>query len=259
MERIRSLNLYQKIVLVILIAMTLVFAVLYPVTMRKEGYLYNGAILEPSEKDGNTVYSGKIRGVPSSFTVTPDQTVVFAYGSVTYGPYVLREDPSLVPSENPTGIPGTTMTGLELKCNDMVIFRGFEVRGEKTSYLYDENGQHVIDIKVEPGSGTKAYDQNGYEIDFNEPSVTDIIGLIRGPELTHKGLGRIWFAGFAVCLLTGISILFANELFRHKMEFVVAEPESAEPSGWEIARRYVGWTVLTAAAFGVYLLGLRQV
>ena len=258
MERIKSLNLYQKIVLVILIAMTLVFAVLYPVTMRKTGYLYSDTILEPSEKDGNTVYSGKIRGVDAEFTVS-GSTVVFRCGSKTYGPYTLREDATAVPAENPMGEAGGKMTGLELSCKGEVIFRGFEVEYGSGRMLFNEIGEHVLDIRIEPGNGTIAVDENGNEIDSMEPAVSDIIELIRGPKLTHKGLGRIWFAGFAICLLTAVSILFANELFRHQMKFVVAEPESVEPSGLEIARRYVGWTILTAAAFGVYLLGLRQV
>ena len=61
MERIKSLSIYQKGLLLFMAGITLVFTVLYPVTIARVGYRYNDAILVPSQENGNTLYSGKIK------------------------------------------------------------------------------------------------------------------------------------------------------------------------------------------------------
>lgn len=50
--RIRALGKYQKAVLAAAILLVLVFSVLYPVTMGREGYLYRGALLTPRPGGG---------------------------------------------------------------------------------------------------------------------------------------------------------------------------------------------------------------
>ena len=80
MERIKCLNYYQKGLLLLMTAMMLVFAVLYPVTISRVGFQYKGTILVPSQENGNTVYSGKIQGKQAHFTVSEDKSVVFQYG-----------------------------------------------------------------------------------------------------------------------------------------------------------------------------------
>ena len=62
MGKIKSLNGYQKGILIFMIAMALIFAVIYPKIISRVGYRYNDAILVPTQENGNTVYSGKIKG-----------------------------------------------------------------------------------------------------------------------------------------------------------------------------------------------------
>ena len=50
MQRIRALTLYQKIVLLILLMMALLFTILYPVTISREGLLYEDTILLPRRR-----------------------------------------------------------------------------------------------------------------------------------------------------------------------------------------------------------------
>lgn len=77
MEKIKSLNRYQKGVLIFMIAMALVFAVVYLKTISQVGFEYKNKILVPSQENGSTVYSGKIRGQQAHFTVSEDKTVIF--------------------------------------------------------------------------------------------------------------------------------------------------------------------------------------
>ena len=85
MEKIKSLNRYQKGVLIFMSVMTLIFAVIYIKTISKVGYRYHDAILVPTQENGQTIYTGKIQGEQARFIVSEDRTVVFHYGNKTYG------------------------------------------------------------------------------------------------------------------------------------------------------------------------------
>ena len=77
------------------------------------------------------------------------------------------------------------------------------------------------------------------------------------PELTHKGEWLTWFEGVFICVLNALSFLFADELFRWNLAFQIRDVEKAEPSDWEIAGRYIGWTVLPIMALILFIVGLR--
>lgn len=52
-------------------------------------------------------------------------------------------------------------------------------------------------------------------------------------------------------------MLFADELFRWNASFLIRNAEDAEPSDWEIAGRYITWTVLPVMAAVIFILGLK--
>ena len=58
MEKIKELNRYQKGILILLVAMAIIFGVLYARATSKTGFLYMDKIFEVSQENGNTVYSG---------------------------------------------------------------------------------------------------------------------------------------------------------------------------------------------------------
>ncbi|MBO5516614.1 MAG: hypothetical protein J6A42_00795 [Firmicutes bacterium] len=245
MSKGSKLTIYQKIILAVLLVMVLVFSVLYWVTLHREGFRYLDMILVPSEEDGKTVYSGRHHGVvPTSFSVAADGTVVFQYGEETFGPYTLQEDPSAIPEKMPMEYSGKDIRGLELRCGEQVIFRGCEILFGSNRLLFTSNGSSVSSISLTME-------------DEVEPSVYELIDLMSGPKLTHKGDVFGWFSGLLLCAVTAFSILFADELFRWHLRFRIADPENAEPSDWEIASRYIAWTVFPVLALFVFVMGLR--
>ena len=162
MERWKQLGKYQKAVLIFITAMSLMFVIVYSVTIHREGFAYQKNILVPSEENGSTMYSGKIKGEQARFTVSADKVVEFQHGDKIYG-----------------------------------------------------------------------------------------------PALTHKGEWYAWFCGVVVCFVTAISILFADELFRFNMAFQIRDAETAEPSEWQIAGRYISWTILPLMAMIIFIMGLQ--
>lgn len=257
MKRLRNLNRYQQSILLLLIAMLLVFTILYCVASSRVGFLYNDKILVPSEVNGSTVYAGTIRGTDCSFTVSADKTVVFQYGPQVYGPYTAVEDPTAVPKDDPFS---AHMTGMEVKDKDKVIFRGGVFRlgsSDAISMLVNEDGSNAsLGVTATMSDGT-VVDMDGNVIDPMEPSVFTILELIDGPELTKKGVWAAWFTCVFLSVVITITMLFADELFRWSLHFQIRNADRAEPSDWEIAGRYISWTVIPIMILWLYILGLR--
>ena len=254
MQRIKDLNYYQKGILIITIAMALVFAVIYPKTISRVGYRYNDAILVQTQENGNTLYSGTIKGKEACFTVS-NNTVLLQYGDKTYGTYTVKEDPTAIPEKDDLK---SSMTGIEVLEGDTVIFRGGVLDVGDFYWLYNEDGtmDNMIGISYTTSDGIER-DENGNPIDRMKPTVSTIYELLNNPELTHKGEGLAWFGAVFISILNVVSILFADELFRFNLSFRVRDAYSAEPSEWEVAGRYIGWTVITIMVLVIYITGLQ--
>ena len=250
MERIKELNWYQKGILLLLIVMAVVFCVVYSVVSSRVGFLYHDVILVPSDENGSTVYFGTVEGRKCCITVTADKTVTFQLGDKHYGPYTAREDPTARPEDE------EYLTGVEILDGDAVFFRGGVWRSGDGFMLFAEDGGISLTITATMSDGT-VVDGNGKIIDQMEPSPTTILELMAGPELTHKGKWGAWFGAVLISILAVASILFADELFRLNLMFRVREVDIVDPSEWELARRYISWTIWAITAFAVYMIGLQ--
>ena len=237
-----------------MIAMALIFAVIYPKTISKVGYKYNDAILVPTQENGNTVYSGKIQGEQAKFIVSDDNTVVFNYGTKSYGQYTLKEDPTAIPKDKELK---EQMIGIEISNGDKILFRGGVLDFGDNYYLYNEDGTlDNFGFSYVTSDGIER-DENGNVLDRMEPSASTIYELLNEPQLTHKGEALAWFGAVFISILNALSILFADEMFRWNLLFQIRNVENAEPSDWEIASRYIGWTVMTIMVLVIFIMGLQ--
>ena len=252
MNRFTGLNAFQKALLILLAAMIPVFTVLYALFASKEGFRYRNEFLQAREENGATVYAGKIDGRETSFTVNADRSVLFRIGSKVYGPYTAVLDPSAVPQNTDFT---AEMTGIELRCGDRVVFRGGEIEtGEDWLYLSEDENQN---ISIQTDSVAIIQITDGSVIDGDEPPAGAILNLMNGRALTQKGDWSFWLYGTGICALTALILLFADELFRFGLRFQIRDSDKAEPSGWELARRYFLWSAFTIIALVLFLTGLR--
>ena len=249
MNRFRELERFPKILLIALLLMTVAFGAVYGITTSRVGYLHNDEIFVPRQSEGALVYEGKVDGLDSSIVVALD-TVIVNWGSKTYGPYTVREDPTAVPDGHPQ------MTGIEILDGQKVYFRG-GVTDEATDFwLIGADGEQLFTMTYTLSDGTEM-DMNGTPVDHMKPTPRQIVSLLRGPELTHKGHWEVCFLGLVIALITAVSILFADELFYLSICFRVENAEAAEPSDWHIATRSLGWLFLTIMTGVVFLMGLQ--
>ena len=256
MERIKNLDRFQKIILLLLSAMLVIFAVTYAVVSSRVGFSYRDTILLPQEVDGNMVYSGRIYGETATFTVTQDKVVAYCYGDKQYGPYTVREDPSAIPEDSDLA---DLMTGIEIRNGTTVFFRGGVLtlnNSDSEIMLFEEDGSFSsVNVTVSASNGI-IYDSEGNVVDQMAPSPQTILRLVDDPELTRKGEWIAWFGGVFISALTAVSILFADGLFRFNLSFRVRNADRAEPSEWEIAQRYISWIALPIMALVLYMMGL---
>ena len=254
MEKIKSLNGYQKGILLCMATMILVFAVIYSRTISKVGFEYKDAILVPNQENGSTMYSGKIQGQQAHFIVSEDKSIVFQYGDKMYGPYTIKEDATAIPKDEEMQ---EYMTGVELRQGEDILFRGGVLETGEYYLLYNEDGSlDNFGFSYVTSDGIER-DENGNIIDPIEPSASTILELMNAPELTHKGEWGAWFGVVLLCVLNALSILFADELFRWNLAFRIRNVDNAEPSDSEIAGRYISWTVLTIMALVLFVMGLQ--
>ena len=192
-------------------------------------------------------------GKQAAFTVYTDKTVVFQYDDKIYGTYKATEDPTAIPENEDLA---QRMRGVELCKDDEILFRGGIMVTEDTCWLFNEDGTSG-NLGLSYGTGAETgRDENGNIIDLVEPSAWTISELMNEPEMTHKGESLAWFGAVLFCILNGLSILFADELFRRNLSFRVRNADHVQPSDWEIAGRYINWTVATFIAPAIFIMGL---
>ena len=256
MKRIKKLDNFQKVVLIVTVAIALIYAVIYIRTIERVGYKYNDTILVPEVVDGNTVYSGEIQGKQAQFIVSNNTTVVFNYGDKTYGPYTVIEDDTAIPKDDEmSGV----MKGIEVREGNDIFFRGGVILYGTHNSFYNEDGTPANIVIFYTTSDGSEWDLNGNLIDRMKPTLSTIYELTHNPELTHKGLGIGWFFGALICIINVIAVLFPDELFRLRLAFEVKDVDKVQPSEWAIAARYIAWIVLPIIAVMTFNIGLQYI
>lgn len=256
MERIRNLDRYQRIVLLLLSAMLVLFTAIYIIVSSRVGFPYKDAILPPHQEDGNTVYVGRVDGKSACFVVTLDKTVTFHCGDKTYGPYTAHEDPTAVPEDSGMA---EYMTGVEIREGEEVFFRGGVMPKRDNSgdfMVYDqEGGLANIGFYITSTHGIM-YDSEGNVVDQMAPTAYTLLRLMSGPDLTSKGEWVAWFFAAFLSVVTAVSILFADELLRSSLALMVRNVDRVEPTDLLITRRYIGWISSTVIVLILYIAGL---
>lgn len=250
MERLKNLGRFEKFIALVLIVMVAVFLVLYIVTTSRVGFSYRDVILVAGSENGNAVYAGEIDGEQACFTVSADRVVTFSYGGKTYGPYTVKNDPSAMPEGK-----GCTQ-GVEIRVGDEVLFRGGYFETNDIRFLYHADGTVLPDTAAITTGNSIAVDSEGNVVDKVAPSVSTLITLAEGPELTHKGMWGMWFLGFFLSAVVLVSIPFADELFRFHLSFHAENVDEANPTDWEIFRRHLAWGASSILILVIFIIGL---
>ena len=243
----KELSTYQKVLLILMTVMIVVFAVLCYIRNSKQWCEYRDTRLLYCREGNDSVYKGEIYGEDTVITVSSEGEIKIQHGDKTYGPYT-----AIAYIDN--SINGSRV--LEVYRDEEQIFNGsVEIMGKMEMYIREDGtgGTHLTWITDD---GTRV-DSLGYTYDPIEPEVYEIIELL-APTLSRDGNWKAWFIGTCVCFFNILMIACEDQFFRTGLRFYVRniDVDNAEPSLFEKLMRYVTWTWFTLMAFAVFYVSL---
>lgn len=245
----------QRVMILIQTFLILLFLILSCTVGRQQVIPYQDEYLRCRTNGEVTTYSGRIDGQKAVFTVSPGPVVEYRRGDTLYGPYTILFDSTAV---SDSSVFAGKLIGVEVWEKDTLLFRGGYLPGSTVFPLFDENGENYIPGLDDPDSFIRV-EVAGSEktaADYT-PGVTAILRVALEPDVVRRGSFGIFLLGVLVCVLCAVSILYADALFRFQLSFRIQDPEDAEPSGWELFSRWIGWIAITIAALVIFIIGLN--
>lgn len=257
-----KLSRLQKVLLAVMGVMILGFGAATIFVSTQTGMTYQGTLLVLKEEDGTRCYTGRWDGKRIQFTVTPDRTVDCRWGDETYGPYQVVDDPTASPPADGENYHfSDKLPGIEIRQGDEVIFRGGYVnRMNMYMELLKEDGdweESMVDILFSAGS--KVYNAEGRELgdrELHQPSLSSIVRVAMGPELTHRGNFGLYLLVTLLAVFNIFQICCPDLMFRWSIMWHVSNPDAAEPSEWYLFSARASWIVLAGVVAWLYWMVL---
>ena len=243
----------QKIVLLSLAAMALIFAVLLIISKLQPGALFSDTLLKPNETADGVTYTGKIRGEKVSISVqTESETVtVITCESENQRTDVYRMEYPLEPILAKEGFAeGKMVDGIRITKNGEVLFEGGYAQDASMSGAawYDADGQW------DPGMAVTFWDGSGEQAGPLTLNERNVMYFASGPELTARGSWILYVMMVFFSLLVALDAAFPLTLFRLRHMCDVRDPE---PSDFYLAMQRIGWVVYPVLLFIGYIWALR--
>lgn len=240
----------QKIVLVILAGMAVLFAVLTAVSRTQKGAYFEGTLLRQTfPAPGVTAYTGKVYGTQVDITVTQESgtrtTVEFLIQGVLDDVCVV--DYPLAPIRTEYG---HTADGVRITKNGKLLFEG-GCNPEDTFGWYNPDGAQDMEGSITIRAGSDSDPWNDFEVEKNAA-----LRFALGPELESRGSWGLYFLMLFCTLLAALDAAFPMTVFYLQHCCDVRDPE---PSDFYLACQKAGWVVLPLLLLAGYCYALRMI
>ena len=235
-------TLLQKILLGLLAAITVLFAVLTGVNRSQPLVQWGGSLLRPAEEGNAAVYTSAVYGEDIAIRVWPDgaDTVV----EFTVGSRLRQTGRVTWPEGTISREHGGDVPRIEVFLDGASIFSGGCDRDSGALYL--EDGSREIGPLVHYfTSYSSSWDNFALE-------ASDVVRFAMGPDTVCRGSWTAYALGVFFSLLAATMVAFPRFFFRFQHALSVRDPE---PTDFYLAMQKVNWVLLTAVALGVYIWG----
>lgn len=238
---------FQKVILIILAVMVVLFGVLTGISRAHKGVLFEGELLDVSVSAGQTVCSGKVHGDPVTITVTPERdsvtTVEFVIGDWLHD--TCRVEYPLEPIQTNRG---DAVPGVRILKNGNLLFEGGYNENEDYGWYEPDGTWSTIGAFGFTTSGGDPW--SGYKT-----TAPDVMRFARGPELTARGSWAPYFLMVLLTLLLMLDVAFPTALFYMRHCFAVRDPE---PSDDYLVMQKISWVIWPFLLLIGYIWALRQ-
>ena len=238
----------QKLLILILAGMMLVFGVLTARSRQTRGVYFDGALLSVMEGENTSVYFGQVRGAEMEVTVRkPGGTateVAFSCGG-TDKLYVVEYPLAPVVTENGDSVPGIRITE-----DGKVLFEGAFLPGQTGSRgWFDTEGRWSPDssVGILPGTGKEA------PTALNRSQAA---AFAMDPPLYARGSWADYGLNVFVSAIVLLAAAFPETAFGWNL-FRTRE-QGEPPKSYRVATQAICW-VLTGLALALYLLALQKI
>lgn len=232
----------QKMILVILAAMILLFGVLNVVSLFRKGVVFDEHLLRIHETENATVYSGKVHREEVSVTVRSDlQQVEYTVRDRIHDIYTVEYP--LEPIKTEFGI----ANGIRILKNDKVMFEGGYFPNQDFLLWVDPNGEWDAGIQISYGTYGEP------EKAPQELTKSNVMYFLEGPEVVHRGSIGLYVLMVAMTLLLMLDVAHPLVLFKLQHMLDVRDPE---PTEFYLGMQRVGWVIYPVLLLAGYIFTL---
>lgn len=242
---------FQKIVLVLLASMAVLFAVLIAVSQTRKGVYFEETLLRVAEDGDRTVYTGRAHGREVSISVTWPTNfraeVEFFIQGVLDDVCVMEYPTDHIQTEL-----GTTVNGIRIIKNGALLFEGGYDPDADSSWISWFSPTGELDARQAIAvRGVSSDFWQGYEI-----FASHVTRFAFGPELQARGSWAMYFLLLLGTFFVALDVAFPMSLFylRH-----CCDVRNPEPSDFYLACQRAGWVLLPLLLFGGYCYALYMI
>lgn len=243
---------FQKIVLLILAAMAVLFAVLTAVSRSQKGAYFEETLLRPSSPAQNvTAYTGKAHGTRVDITVTRDSETRAAVEFLIEG---VLDDVCVVdyPLDPIRTERWTTVDGVRVTKNGTLLFEGGYDPEDPIGWgWYTPEGVRDTRGALTARGYSDANPWLGFEVSANTA-----LRFALGPELESRGSWALYFLMLFCTFFVALDAAFPMTVFYLQHCCDVRDPE---PSDFYLACQKAGWVVFPLLLLAGYCYALRMI
>lgn len=237
----------QKILLLLLAAMAVVFCVLTFVSRSHRGLHFSDMLMEVSQEGDTSVYTGEKSGY--DVTIRHWEENGAHYVDYRVGSHIHQLGKLEYP-EGTVSVHGTPLPRLRISRDGTTLFDGCynpNATGFGRYYKTDGSPELFVSITVTTSNGPAP-----------DPELTagNILFFAEGPELSARGSWGGYFLCLLLTAIMAVSIAFPYALFRWRYHFSVRDPE---PTDFYLFMHRLGSVIATAVILILYISALREI
>ena len=244
----RERNLFQKIVLIILLVMTLLFTGVLVHNRSKTGIAFDDKLLQLQQEGEKAVYSGRVDGDTLTVSVWEEDgghMLDFAVGQRYHALCRVEFPEGTVTTESGGAAPRIRI----LRDGELLFSGGYNPKTTDGSLKYfNEDGSWEPFLRIRASTSSDPW--YGYEI-----SAADILYLTLDAEPATQGDVKFFLLTVVIAIVAAVMTAFPETLYRWQHFFTMRD---SKPADFYYSTHYLGCTALVVATFVGYFIAVTS-